>query len=449
MQLDQLRLSDYKGFTSFPAEVLEAARSVEYSPVRTSSHSITSGIDFKDQSGTVVHTFFGKQYFHPSGSDEYTASHHPAMLWAREWQNTDRISKFIKGGNRLVAPVVGYSAPENVLLFEYLTKSTEREKFLKAQDNENDKRELLFKAARHTIARFDGKIRAQNHRFSEHLKEVETAYRAVRRIEDYLLTIIDFNTAASTGEKLPEEREEKLLALSRKYKGLDLNVELMNIVQQGILAFGDQTAIQHGDCRLHHVIGTRLLDLEDFGIHPFGYDLVTYLNAEGGISFPHFDDLKKVLVNFLAFERAYANPNATQRIKSIDLLKAKDPGEVEDIIAPLDHLNFLAHFMNLDLIENLRLDASNKRSSQERRNSFRTGIKDYTEEKMLKARQEHIVEAFKFIGEGYGSGAHMPKDENVREYFYSWGELLERLELIPQQNGLLTAIRGKRRAPRK
>ncbi|MBS3165962.1 hypothetical protein J4444_02465 [Candidatus Woesearchaeota archaeon] len=105
--------------------------------------------------------------------------------------------------------------------------------------------------------------------------------------------------------------------------------------------------------------------------------------------------------------------------------------------------------MNLDLIENLRLDASNKRSSPERRESFRAGIKDYTEEKMLRARQEHIVEALQFIGEGYGSGTYMPRNENVREYFYMWGELLERLELIPQQNGLLTAIRGKRRAPRK
>src|SRR3989338_6606730 len=187
-------------------------------------------------------------------------------------------------------------------------------------------------------------------------------------------------------------------------------------------------------------MGERLVDLGNLGYHPRGYDLVTYLHAEGGISELGTSQLPDLLGYFLAYE-IEAKREATDRKRGIAKLDGMDRVEIAQKVKLENRLPFIASFLALDIVENLHLDACNKRYPATVRADIVHRIPDYTEEEMMKRRLEHIEEIFNLVKGNNLLWGHLPQATEVRDYFYHFADLLQRLDIINLDHGTLDRIR--------
>ena len=436
-KLEDLTSDDYKRVEWLPNNY-KVAESIEYVAGVRSGHSQTGQLRFvwdekhKDRKTAKL---FVKQYFHsPESSTLYANIRDINSLFNRELRNSKRIHDNV---GALVPSVKGYSVEDLVLCFEYVSGLSDRDRLLKAMtdENEDQRRALVYEGVR-KIASFDGKVQARKQYFGLDLMEQRnTSEMQVGKLVDYLSKIVRY-TYRLQGREI--ETLEQVKDVVREDKNVHLVDEVVKIVQLGE-QFSLPQVLQHGDCRLQHVFGEKFVDLEQFGVHPQGYDLVTYLNAEGSIAQLSIRELPNLLGWFLAYERAAVRTSwRNNELKNLSKMSQEDVLQT----VPIDErLRFMVGFLAMDIIENLHLDASNKTYKQEHLEELVSGIPNYDVKKMMNARVTHVSDVFSLVSDSYLLLEHLSTRKVVTEYFSAFAGLLQRLDVVDIPENVLGKLK--------
>ncbi len=440
MSLDSLAVQDYRKFEHSPRAARNAS-SVQYRLLEQSNHSKAYRVEFRGE-GTKV--LFGKEFFHTTDpSPDYQEARDPNRLFMWELRSTKLITSQV--GQNLVPTIVGYSPEQLILLFEFLDGPSDRELLLQARSDADEaaKKDLVYKRARN-IAIFDGRLQARATAFATSVprQTAPSSTEKARQIADYLRIIVGYAHRKTTpSEEIIQSSERFAKFVESHYHVKDLFDKVNEVVQHSV-ALQQKYVLQHGDCRVQHAIGERLVDLGNLGYHPQGYDLVTYLHAEGGISeLGTASQLPQLLGYFLAYEKE-AKRDADQRRKGIAELDLLGKEDIARRIRMEDRLPFIANFLAIDIEESLHLDACNKRYPASVRAEIIGRIPGYTEEEMMQRRLENIEEAFGLVKENNLLWGHLPQASGIRDYFYHFADLLQRLEIIHLEQGVLDRIRA-------
>ncbi len=415
-----------------------------YRPHVQTGHSQTGFVNLTDRKRRS-RVIFIKRYFtkgeHGDSSPLYAAIRDPHALYTCEKNAVHKIKNNV--GPDLVPQLFGHDDAHLTLFFDYAGSTSDRDRFLKAKKDEDDKEKLglVYKGAQ-KIAHFDGRLEGRKDIFTalDRNESRMSASLKAAKIVDYLLTIFTYHRR-QFGEEVPDNPDMVKEMIRAKYDGLVLSKSVEEIVRmQESFDGGNGHVLQHGDCRVHHSIGDYFVDLELFGSHPHGYDLVTYLNAEGGIAMPPTGELPMLLAWFLAFESANRKNDYKERAAVIRTLEDRGRENILDQMVMADYQRFMSRFLMLDIIENLHLDSSNKRYNDQQRADIVRGIPNYTTADMMQLRLDHIGEVFKLVGENsllFGVGE---SGKIVRHSTGKMAELLKRLELVDTPAGVLEKL---------
>ncbi len=434
MQLKDLTSDDWikLGLTS---NHLKKGTSVQYIEGVRSGHSQTGYINFKVKDGTNS-LLFVKQFYHPQDSSPaYVLQHDINSLLMREVRNCTRIFHNV---GPYVPKLVGYSFNEMILSFEYVKGYSDKERLIKALGDESKRLKLIYEGVR-KVACFDGKVQSRQQFFEMDMTEKRnTSAMQVEKLVDYLLKIVQYHYNLE-GKDVPDDLE-RFKDYIRLKENVNLVEEVVTIVKKGEIFTQRSKVLQHGDCRTHHVIGDKLVDLEQFGLHPHGYDLVTYLNAEGKIALPNVSEFPDLLGWFLACEKKSAD--TSYKKKDLEKLDEESWKKLVHEVDMKDRLEFMVQFLSMHLVENLHLDASNKRYSPEHLASFIQGIPNYSVEKMMVSRLQHIGEIFELVADNSLLIGHLPQSAVVNDYFSRFAELLQRLHLVDMPETVLGKLKS-------
>lgn len=392
---------------------------------------------------------FCKRFFSPTeGSAYYQLLHDPNRLYSREKRSSKiiyhNLPKQEIGGLKgpLVPPLLGYDDEKLRLIFEYLGEETDNQKLLDIarahdeKDKEQKKTDFLYSAVKR-IARFGGLVNAHREQFADLAETNQPPQDAwLELLVDDLLWIKKYslNLSRDYGPKENEALKAELLG-----KGVNL-VACVHDLAELKKSMGASNKVQHGDCRTQHAIGNRFVDLELFGLHYTGRDLVTYFSAEGGISQPNIEEFPRLLAYYLAYEEAYGQKDPEKRRKAVEELNQLDrPSKLPEINLET-YATFLVGVLANSIEEHLHLDASHKRYGQEHLQSFIEGIPNYTLQDCESARLKYIQELFKLVAEQSTMINLCPNPQNVKKYFLQLGEILQKMEFVELEEVLLKKI---------
>ena len=416
--------------------IIKGATAMNYEGVSRSGHSETAVINFSPKKKT----FFVKQYFFSESehSPLYAAVHNPKLLYFQEMRNTGRIYNQV--GCDLVPKIESSDDDNLILFFEYVDTPADGQHYLEARKKKDagEKLRLIYEGAK-KIARFDARLNLQPDLFKKDLQEQRhTLDTKTARLTDYLLKILE-HQYRSQGKDVPADAESQK-EFFRAETGLNFWERIRDLVSLGQV-LGEEFLLQHGDCRVQHVLGKKFVDLEQFGLHEYGYDLVTYLSAEGGIAMPPITELSSVLGIYLAYQQANTEGNKRERKRKVTNLDGLGTTDVLKRIPSYNHTRFTARFLALDILESLHLDSSNKRYAPEHRQQFINAIPGYTLEDMNRARLDHIKDIFTLVSEHSLMWNQLEDSAKVKEYFNSFAELLQRLSLVDVEAPVLEKMR--------
>ncbi|MDO8656904.1 MAG: hypothetical protein Q7K45_06730 [Nanoarchaeota archaeon] len=405
------------------------ATDVRYVACSRSGHSETACLTFLPRNDKV----FVKEYFFPQvdrldTSALYAAERNPKLLYFQEKRNTQRIYNHVGPG--LVPRVLAGDDEHLVLFFEYLKEPSDAELFLEARKNNDEKAklDLIYQGAK-KIARLNGRLNFNNKLFASDLTEQRHTIEAkTARLTDYLLKILEHKHPILPGVEASRSTDLFRDFIRQQYN-LDLAEEVRTLVMKEE-ALNEKYVLQHGDCRVHHILGDKFVDLEQFGLHGQGYDLVTYLSAEGGIAAPSISELPNLVGWFLAYERANSHKDGSRRKTSLQKLDSMTRSGVVQRISSSDLAGSTVRFLRKDLVESLHLDSSNKRYDAAHLQQLIPGIPHYSLEEMYRARLHHIRDVFELVSENDLMWGVLDNKVGIKDYFHSFAELLVKLELV-------------------
>ncbi len=417
---------------------LKDAESLRYSTCSRSGHAETGYITFSPNEKKV----FVKKYFHPESTDSpaYLLQRDPRLLYFQEKRNIQRIRSI---SQELVPAMVGSDDDRLNLFFEYLTAPSDRELFLKAcqKEDPSEKLGLIYDGAQ-KIAGFSGKMESNPAPFQFDLTEKRhTVEAGTQQLTDYLIQIVQYQQrVVKKDEGFPQNGDLIRDFIKEKYN-INLIEKAEEIVRNSLLLKVQYYSLQHGDCRVQHILGKKFVDLEQFGLHTKGYDLVTYLNAEGEISAPPPEELPQLLAWFLAHEKANTEGQKKKRKRMLGEIKSRGRSRVMELVSQAEHSQLLANYLVMDVIENLHLDSSNKRYDQVHLDEIIKGIPNYSLEQMRTARLDHINKVFTVVSENNLIWDSLgEKSAVLRKFFYGMGDLLLRLELMDVKSEVLDRL---------
>lgn len=416
-------------------QYIRKAERVVVSQERKGGHSFSWVAEFKP----FDKKFFCKKVIPIFGREDtftYRSTHDPNALFSKNIRNTDIIyhnvsKKSIGGlGGPLVARLLDHNDPAFILFFEYLDGQTDRDRLIeiakKGQESEKEKKDFLYEVAK-KIARFDGLVHAYNKAFPEVGESLDIRKESWSAILiDNLLTILNYNK--NSGKDDSQTLEEIKKDLLQKNINIEQEVNALADLRGSL---EEKLRLQHGDCRVHHVIGNRFVDLELFSRSYQGRDLVTYCSAEGKIAQPTAEEFPRLLACYLAYEAAYGLRQFEERERKIielnKLNKEEMAGKIRDV---QQYADFMVNILARTIEENLHLDGSNKRYSREHLKTFIKDIPNYSIEDSEKARLTYTGELFELVANDRAIISLCTNPQGVREYFYSLGCLLDKLDLI-------------------
>ena len=433
---------DYYRSHFFQPELLEGAQSLGYTTLSRSRRAETGCAVFHPiEKKIIVKKFFSP----PTSSDSVlrTLEGDPVALYSHEKRNVNRIVHNVNPD--LVANLVGNDDGGLALFYEYLEAPSDREAFLEARRDKDLQGQLnLIYAGAKRIATFDGLI----HQYKDSVFQLDlqgkryTQGVQLARLTDYLLRILVYKHQHELKETLPKD-EEGLKAWVRRKIDPRFREKVQNLVTLGG-AFNHEQVLQHGDCRVQHVLGGKFVDLERFGPHNRGYDLATYVNAEGGISQPSVTEIPNLLAYFLAYEYAHRR-NDSSRVQELDKLDNLDRNKFSERVSAGVLLQFLAQFLKMDIEENLHLDATNKHYSPAQLEQVIEGIPRYSRREMFTRRLDHINDVLELLVERQVFDIlKWHKIENVpgmKEYCSRLGEYLLRWGLVDVKEETLRKLK--------
>lgn len=375
----------------------------------------------------------------------YKLLHDASSRYSRNRRNTNIIYHNVS--KSLVPKLLGEDEKEFVLLFEYLNEPTDRTKLIEIakQKNSELKKNFLYDASK-KIACFGGLVNAHQDQFPSSSLETPPKLELWSEIFlDNLFNIINYNQKPTEGKNIDEAKRSFLQ--NSLYKDLYETVcQIANLREavHEIASSGEslekKLRLGHGDCRVHHVIDNKFVDLELFGLNHWGQDLVTYFSAEGGIAHPTIEEFPRLLAYYLAYEKAYELPDPKARGAEVGRLDGIERTQMPVQTDVKTYANFMMSVLGRMIEENLHLDASNKRYGSEHLAHFVNGIPNYTFKDSETARLAHINELFELVAEQNTMINLCTTPSEIRNYFCSLGKLLRDVDLVKIPDSVLKKI---------
>ena len=197
-------------------------------------------------------------------------------------------------------------------------------------------------------------------------------------------------------------------------------------------------ALQHGDCRLYHNFNGSFCDVEDFGYYPWHHDVVSFTSEE--VVRPPVSELPGLLAYYLVFMNAYSSKSNVFTIQELEQIQElKEVSAHQELERKLStkikrdtFSDFVVGYLAGVFEDDIYINGVRKKYTRRKLQKLADQYPGHTVESLQDSKLSHVGDIYNFLTsvEAGDLFSHCNNRDQVVNYFFHWGNLLEKLGLI-------------------